>query len=281
MWKFIMMSLLLAAGTAQASVGAVASSTAEAGRASVEATDAAYLNPAVIPYLKGYYFTTGYGSAKNSDSAKSAQFSFSLLDNLPDTVVPTAVAFTQSKNDFTSQETIGNDFRLAFANFIDKFWSGGLGIRYRDDRVNNSKFNQTNMSFSTLYSPTSTWGFAVVLDNVLGESGDSPEGIRLKPTTALGMNYIYKRLIRTRLDLVTSTNNSWDRPLIEAGLEMFMNRWVIMRMGAQRNNEEAANAYSAGLGFVGPHFGIHYAYLMSPEQESLTRHALDLAVPIW
>lgn len=279
--KFIVAALLAAGCPALAHVGAISSSTAESGRASIEATDAPYLNPAALPFLKGYYFTTGYGAASNKPGSQAREFSLALIDNMPDTLVPTSIAFTQSKTDLTSQEAVTRDFRLGVGNYIGKSFSGGLGIRYRDDQLPQDRFTQTNLSLSTLYTYNQNWGFAAILDNVLGANGSVPQDVRLRPETSVGMNYIYKRIIRARLDAISASNNSFGNPTLAAGLEMFMNKWVILRMGAQRNQELAANAYAAGLGFLGPNFGVHYAYFMSPDEESLTRHTLDLAIPIW
>lgn len=281
MRKFIMVLMLAAVCRTQAHVGAISSSTAESGRASAEPSDAPYMNPASLSFLRGYYFTTGYSASANSPGSQGREFSLALIDNMPDTVVPTSLAFTQSKENFASEEVVGSDLQLGVGNYIGKSWAGGLGVRYRDNRVPHDRFTQTNVSLSTLYLPTPEWGFAAILDNVLGANGSVPEDVRLRPETSVGTSYIYKRLVRTRLDLISASNNSWDQPTVAGGLEMFMNKWVILRIGAQRNQELQATAYAAGVGFVGPNFGIHYAYFKSPDQESLTRHALDLAVPIW
>jgi hypothetical protein len=273
--------LSLLAWQTHAYVGAVSSATAETGRASVEPTDSPFLNPASLPFMKGYFFTSGFSSTQNSDNARAQDFALSITDNMPETVVPTSVAFTQSKVDFASEEIVSRDFRLSFGNYIIPKWAMGFGLRYKDDQLPQERFTQGNMNLGLLYAPNADLGLAVVAENLIGSDTKIPADRRLSPTTALGATYIYRRFVRTRLDVISASNNSWDRPIVAAGLESYMNRWLILRLGFQRRNEEKANVYSGGMGFAGPRFGIHYAYLSSPDQESLSRHSVDLAIPIW
>ena len=281
MQKLFALFVLFFGFHAYAYVGAVSTATAEAGRASVEPTDSPFLNPAGITFLKGYFFTTGYDTSENSSQTHGENFAVTLTDNLPETVIPTSLAFTQTKADFSSEESVSRDFHLSFANYINPKLSFGLGLRYKDDQLPLERYNQGNVSLGTLFAPTSELGFAAVFENLLGTNTTIPEELRLTPNMSLGMSYIYRRFVRTRFDVVSGSNNSFARPILEAGLESYMNRWAVIRLGIQRRNEERATAYTAGMGFSGPKFGIHYAYLTSPDQESLTRHSIDMAIPIW
>lgn len=272
----------VAGARAQAYVGAVSSATAETGRASVEATDSPFMNPAGLAFLKGYFFSSGISALNDADHDHGQSLALSITDNLPDTVVPTSVAYVQTKEDFSSVESASRDLRLNVGNNLSRHWALGLGFRYLENNLAEAEhFNQLNMNVGTLYSLNSNLGFAAVFENVLGSKSSVPEAYRLASTTGLGFSYIYRSFLRTRVDVVSASNNSWDRPILGMGLESYMNRWLIVRIGAQRRNEEEANAYSFGLGFVGPRFGVHYAYYVSPELESLTRHSVDLAIPIW
>ena len=265
----------------QAYVGAVSTATAEAGRASVEPTDSPFLNPAGITFLKGYYFTTGYDTSETSTQTHGENFALTLTDNLPETVVPTSLAFAQTKADFSSEESVSRDFRLSFANFITPKFAFGVGLRYKDDQLPAERYNQGNASIGTLYAPNADLGFAAVFENLMGTNSSIPEELRLNPNMSLGVSYIYRRFMRTRFDVVSGANDSFARPILEAGLESYMNRWAVIRLGIQRRNEEKATAYSAGMGFSGPKFSIQYAYLTSPDQDALTRHSIDMAIPVW
>ncbi|MFN7728246.1 MAG: hypothetical protein ACK5P7_03745 [Bdellovibrio sp.] len=277
----VVLTMVLMNSARAAYVGAVSSATAESGRASVEATDAPYLNPASLAFLKGYLFSAGYSTASDKKSERARDFALALTDSMKETVVPTALSFAQSKADFTSEEQVARDFKLSFGNFFMPGLAIGFGLRYKDDQLPQDRYNQINGDIGGLYSINENLGFAAVLENVMGANGNVPEDLRLRPRTSVGAASIYRRFLRLRLDAISATNNSWDRPILAGGLETYMNKWMIFRLGAQRRNEENANVYSMGFGFSGPRFGIHYAYLTSPQQESFTRHTVDLAFPIW
>jgi hypothetical protein len=265
----------------QAYVGAVSSSTVETGRASVEVTDSPFMNPAALPFMKGYFFTSGIASAQDATNAKSQNLALSITDNLQETVVPTSLAYYSAKTNFASDDQVSQNFRLSLGNYVLPKLALGFGAVYKDDRQPDQRFSQINGTFGALYAPNPDLGFAFVAENILGERAIVPQELRLEPTVALAMTHIYKGFLRTRIDVVSGDNDDLNHPIWEAGLETYMNRWVIFRIGIQNRTLEDVTAYSAGIGFQGPKFGIHYAYFVSPQLESLTRHSVDLSVPIW
>lgn len=273
--------LLILSQSVFAYTGAVSSATGETGRASVDPTDSAYLNPASLAFMKGYFFTSGISSTNSANSNRGQNLTFALTDNLPDTVIPSSFAYTQTKNDFASNETNSRDFRLSFGNYISPKLALGLGVNYREDMLSEVRYKQLNMGMGVLFAPRVDLGFAIVAENLLAPNGSLPGPVQLEPTTGLGFTHIYRKFVRTRIDLLSETGNSWQRPTLSMGLESYMNRWTIIRIGAQRRNAQGVNAFSAGIGFSGPRFGVHYAYFTSPELESLSRHSVDLAIPIW
>lgn len=281
MKPILFLFIFAATSNCLAYVGAVSSATAESGRASVESTDAPFLNPAALAHIKGYLFSAGFATSANKKQEIGQDFAVSITDNLSETVVPTSIAYVQSKIDPNSEEQVTRDFRLSLGNFMSKRLAGGLALRYRDDQLALNRYTQMNLNIGALYSFHDSLGVGLVLDNILGAKSDIPEDLRQRPQMSVGGSYIYKKFLRTRFDLISAENNSFDRPTIAAGLESYMNRWVIIRLGVQRQNEKNANIYSAGVGFAGPRFGVHYAYLTSQELDSFNRHSVDLSLPIW
>lgn len=262
-------------------LGAASSATAGAGRAATDTTDASFLNPASLAFVKGYIFSAGYSSASDHASSRGQEFALAVSDNLRETVVPTSLSFVQSKEDPLSSAQTTRDFKLNVGNFYQRNLALGIGIRFKDDETPYDRTTQGNLNLGALYTFGENWGFGALFENVLGSKNTVSPGLRLIPQTSFGISYIYQRFLRTRLDLISATNNSFDRPSIAAGLESYMNRWVIMRMGVQRQNETNSYIYSAGLGFSGPKIGVHYAYMSNPESDSFSRHTVDLSLPIW
>lgn len=283
----LMFSLVLVSFSAFAVNTSVSGATGGAGVASVEASDAPYSNPAALAYLKGYYFTTFYGSSKVRDVSNTQDFGLNLTDNMRDTVVPTSLAYVQSKAQGANetQDVLTRDFRLSFGNFVSQKFAFGLGVIHKDDQFFEERFNQTNLNVGTHYAANKVLGFALYAENVLTPNSRITEEYRLKQRTTAGMTYHYKKFVRLKADVRTSSANSADKPTIMAGLESYMNKWLVIRFGAQKDAEIEGDLYSAGLGFIGPKFGLHYAYQSGrqnkPTEENLSRHSIDLAIPIW
>lgn len=282
MFKILLSSLLFVSCFAKAYVGSVTAATGEAGVATVEASENPYSNPAGLAFLTGYYFTAGFGTATQSAVGSHQDLAVSLIDNMKETVVPTSFSYAQTttKPEIGS-EALRRDFRLSFGNFIRPGFAFGLAIVHDNDVLEMTKYEQTNVQMGFLLAPNSDLGLAVLFENLVPPNKDIPEDYRLQQTTSVGASWNFKRLFRFRGDVIAGGDNSFQKPTLAFGMENYLNRWLVLRLGFQRNSEKEANLYTGGVGFIGPKFGLHYAYQNSPQKESLTRHSVDLAVPIW
>jgi len=259
-------------------VGAVSTATAGSGRATFDMTEAPTANPAAISYLRGYFFNTGYGTLD-----KGNQFYLSLTDNLPDTVMPSTIQYAQSnQKTATLQDWSAQTIKFGVGNSLSDRLALGIGINHQIDTVGAIKYTQTNMMMGTLFNLNSELTMALVFENLLDPDQGTPKTYRLAPSTAVGLSYNYKRFVRLRFDIETpQSSNSFNQPGYATAIETYWNRWVILRLSARKEMETKKDQYGGGLGFVGPKFALHYGYIHSPQDEKLTRHAVDLAVPIW
>jgi hypothetical protein len=124
-------------------------------------------------------------------------------------------------------------------------------------------------------------GLAVLFENLISPNKEIPEFYRDQQRSTLGASWNFKKLFRFKGDISTNKNNNISKPTLGVGMESYLNRWIVLRLGGQRNTDEDYNLYTGGLGFVGPRFGLHYAYQSSTQKESLSRHSVDMAIPIW
>lgn len=288
MRHFIFSNLVISCGllistTSFAYVGAVSSATANTGVATVEASDAAFLNPASLGHMKGYYFYSGFGATKQNTTANNQDLAFSLTDAMPDTVVPTSLGYVQNTRQFNGEadNSVSREFRLAFGNIFRKNLAFGLAVDYGNDRFLNQSYQQTNLEAGFLWTPNANFGAGIQFKNLLKPDESIPEFVRFQQRTVAGISYNYRKFMRAKVDLSSTSNNSLKKPTLGVGLESYLNRWLVIRLGAGRDNEQAVDQYTGGLGFMGPKFALHYAYQSSPQNERLTRHSVDLAVPIW
>jgi hypothetical protein len=191
------------------------------------------------------------------------------------------LAYTQLKKDSTRYDLTTRDIRLSFGNFITQGFAFGLGVHHQDDQFPVLRYAQTNLNLGFIYAFDNNLGVGLSMENILDPQADLPKDIRMQSTAGVGISYNYRTFARFRVDLSSASGNRFNKPTLGTGLESFMNKWLITRLGVSRNFDEETNLYTAGLGFKGPKFGLHYAYLSSPQEAKLTRHSIDLAVPLW
>ena len=258
-------------------LGAITTGTAGAGRAAVDVSESPTSNPASIPFRRGYFVTTDY-SFLNQGTA----FNVGLTDNLAETIVPTSMIYTQvngktwDQQDFTQQQG-----QLEVANFYSKNLSVGLGARYQIDQVYSYRYTQTNVLAGGIYRIGDNVGLALVFDNILTPDTYVPSSFRMNQGTSLGANYNYKKILRLKGDITTSSTNSLGRPLLAGGFETYLNKFLVLRFGVSKNYETTLDGSSAGLGFIGPKFAVNYAFYNCTEDQTQTRQGIDLAVPVW
>jgi|GEM_PF-1730809 len=281
-YSFFFLAVMTFNFSAQAYIGSISSATGRSGAAAVDASEAPFTNAAALPYLRGYFFSAGWGATQQSQLGSTQDLAVSLIDNMKDTVVPTSLAYSQQTyNNSVLPVDQHQELRLGFGNIETKRFSFGLAGLYQTDRLATETFHQMNVQMSGLYALTRNWGFAVIANNMLPAGNKVPEAYRQQQSLTLGTSFDYKDLIRMKFDVSSDSGYAWGHTLLGGGVENYLDKWMIFRIGAQRDNQVAANIYTAGLGFAGPKFSLNYAYQNSAEDKSLTRHSVDLAVPLW
>lgn len=271
----LLLSLIISL-PAKAYVGSVSAATGGSGRAAIEASDSPFMNPAAVAHLTGYYFTMAYGSGGNSQ-ADADVMALSLTDNMRETVVPTSMAYYQSTDRTRGEEHSQKNFRLSLANFINPQLAFGLGIVHQQDYLPQVSYSQTNMDLGVLWAPNKDIGFGAMVSNAFGPAANIPQGQKLNRQWALAGSYNYQQFMRLKADILQEEEGL----SYGLGIENYMNRWLVFRLGYKNATAQSYHLYSGGLGFVGPRFGLHYAYQASPQGAIYERHSVDLAIPIW
>ncbi len=260
---FLLIHLIASTAFAQVYNSSVSSATGGTGRAAVEASDGAFLNPSTLVHLKGSFL---YASAAEDE------FAITLTDNSAASVMPAAIGFVQKKSDLTGGEMTFQDITLSLAEFAKDRWSMGLTGHYYSFSVPGDSYRQINGDLGLMFTPKAHIGLGLVVYNVFGENKDIPEAFRPKTTVGAGFNYIYLTTIRFRLD---ATSDS----IFMGGLESYLNDFVIVRVGYQADTDDDRQLGTAGIAFKGPRFAINYAYQGNPQNSGDYRHSVDLEIP--
>lgn len=270
--KFLTFILCLAFGfSGQAFVGAVSTATGGSGRGAIEPADGVLVNPATLSDFPRKHFSVSY-----SDN----DWALVVADNGKDAYFPAGLIFRRT--DVNSVET--QQLGLAFATPRWKLltFGGTLSVYDYTHKLGpalEQKYKQGVLDLAMTMAITKDFGFGFVAKKVAAGMADLPENLQVQKTMALGMSYTYQNFARLRYDVESAPDNKTDKLVHMAGLENFLNDWMIFRLGFQNNNVLVKDYFSAGVGFSGPQFGLNYAYVTDIKDKTDSKHLIDLAVP--
>lgn len=252
-------------------VGAVSSATGGTGRGAVEPIDGILLNPATVSDLPTKNFSVNY----SADA-----WAMTVTDNGRDVYLPAALRFVKSKALTTDTQQLG----LSFASRRwKKFAIGGTGsmMEYTDSLTGTTeqKYRQTTLDLAATYAAATNFGIGFVANKLASSKTTLNEALQAQQTLALGLSYTYQNFARIRFDIESAPENQTDRLNYMLGFENYVNDWVVVRMGVQQNKVLAKDYVSAGLGFAGPQFGLHYAFISNTADKTEDKHLIDLGFP--
>lgn len=252
-------------------VGAVTTATGGTGRGAIEPIDGVLLNPAVITDFPDKNFSVNYSVD---------QWAMSVSDNGKDAFFPAAFVFLNSKTDTIDTQQLG----LTIASYRWHRFVLGTNLSMLDYTDHSSpalelRYKQAAADLGATYALGSNVGFGLVFNKVGSTRTDLAEAAQTQQTTSFGISYIFRGFARFRVDVESAPKNKTDRLVFMAGMENYLNDWMVFRMGYQNNNVVAKNYLTAGLGFQGPQFGVHYAYISNTADKTEDKHLIDLGIP--
>jgi len=256
-------------------VGAVSTATGGTGRGAVEAIDGVLLNPATISDLPSKNFSYNYSQD---------HWALSVTDNGQEVYLPAALKFIKTKTATLDTQQMGLSLasrrwsKMAFgatASMLEytHYLSGSLSSRTE------KKLRQTSLDVAATLALATNLGLGFVASKVSSSPVDLAENLQIQKTLALGLSYTYQNFARLRFDIESAPDNKTDKLVYMLGLENYLNDWVIFRLGYQNNNVLSKNYFTAGVGFTGPQFGLHYAYISNNANKSEDQHLFDLGIP--
>lgn len=264
----LFLSLISVSAGAQIYNSSVVAATGGTGRASVDIGEASFINPATLVHLRGTHILL---SQTKSDVAAS------ISENTPDIIFPASLAYVQKKLDGAKNPVL-HDMRLTLAEKMGTKWGFGFTAHYYQVREDEDAFQQTNGDVGIVYTPTPSWGLALVSYDVAGSREDLPLAYRLTSKTGGGLNYLYGDKMRFRLDALSAPNNNFSKMTTMVGYEIYLNKWVLARLGHQEDRFNEARYGSLGIGLDLPRFDLNYAFVSELPRNESERHSIDLAI---
>lgn len=250
------------------STGAVSGATGGAGVGSLEDVDGIYLNPASIALFPKKSFAASFSKVHTN---------IHMTDNGRDAFFPAGLSYTKiDENGIQNQS-----YNLTIAYPINQQFAIGTAISLRELKIDgiDEKYRQTLVAPAIYFQIVDSVTAGIVWKNKELSDTDLVDNMDKISSVALGVAYIYEKFAKVRLDLETAENEKTDKMIYKAGLETFINDWIVTRFGYQNDNAHSLNFFTAGLGFVGPQFGLHYAYQSEARNIRDPLHTIDLNIP--
>jgi hypothetical protein len=252
------------------SPGAISTSTGGSGRGTLEPVDSVLLNPAVVAALPSKFFSLDYGKR---------QWGITISDNGEEALFPAALSFVRAEQDDFKTQQLGLALSYSYKKIISVGTSVSMFEYDKGQITYDQKYRQTVVDLGIAYTPVAGMGFGLVANKIYSSDSDLSTPLQKQKTFGFGSSYTYLNFVRFRFDVESAPENKTDRVVYMGGIETFMNDWVIVRLGYQNNNVVNKNYTTAGLGFAGPQFGLHYAYISNVADNTEDQHSIDLGIP--
>lgn len=272
---------------AQLFTGPSASGTGGAGRAAIDPGESAFLNPASIALIRRYNISAYYDLGSHPGDGDHHLWGLSLADGSPHNLIAGAVTYVRKKTDQPGGASLTQqDLQIALAGSpIERLTVGIVGHRLTDQISSSSlpgaEYHQMNAHIGLLFVPIQDLGIGVVAYDFLPTDESVPTALRLRPTHALGLNYVYESSFRVRLDLVRpDTMNEGRRIDVMAGIETFMVENFAVRVGGQWQETKDRTYFTAGFGYIGPRLSFDYSFQKDVRIGGNDRHLIDLWITL-
>lgn len=254
---------------AQTHYGAISAAAGNAGVAAVELTDGIRLNPATLPFYPMKQIVLSY--EKDQQTALIA-------DNGREALFPAGVYYSQGEDDTFKNKS----FHLVLGYQLFKNLSLGADV-YRSElktKSNGQNFKQMKADFGVFMRVNSFFNAGLALKGTPLEDTDLPDTVDKAVFLTGGVALSYKNFFQLKADVEKQTEQAVDsdRLAFRLGIETYLNEWIIARVGYINDNIREYNTFTAGLGFAGPQFGLHYAY-QEKASDGDSLHVVDLNIP--
>lgn len=257
--------------------GPMSAALGGAGAAGMPATEAAFLNPALIPLLKGssldLIYRDGYASAGRHRQA----LSLGAMDNSGDVWFPGALHYVRLRD--TGRSALAADGDLWHAGIgeqIGRFTVGLSGFRLRHE-VGNEAYTQWNFTLGTLFMIHENLGVAYVLKNIAQPGSDVPMGLREDMAQTIGVFAGLGEVARLRVDVSRQERFNPDHKMAYmVGLESKNSEFLLFRFGYRYDDLAGQRVWTAGLGFDGPRLKADYSMEKDQYGTPGALHSVDL-----
>ncbi len=252
------------------------------GRAGINSSEGAFLNPAVIPLIKNYEFIGFFRDGDIGQGQHRQGWALGVVDNSEDVFFPGAAHYGRIRDTGRSPAGINGEIWHVAGAFLYKdilsFGASAYRVQYKSkgDRA----YTQWNGSLGVVALVNDLISVAYVYDNVARPGSATPVALREDPKHSLGFFGRVGDLMSFRADLTREMEFNPDgRLTYMAGVETKTSDWFMFRLGYRLDDLRQQRVATAGLGFNGPRLKVDYAIEKNLEGTSGALHSVDLRIP--
>ncbi|MGE4130677.1 MAG: hypothetical protein AB7F86_03520 [Bdellovibrionales bacterium] len=267
---------------AQVYRGPISSAIGGGGRAGLQSTESALLNPALIPLVTEPEFMGYFKDGQAGVGRHEHAYGVGALDNSKDVFFPGAFHYMRTRETgLASGPASGELWHMGIGKNFSEHLALGLSGYYLKHRVSGDQdYKQINASLGVLVLVNEFFGVGYVLDNLAGPASRTPRGLRQDTQQGLGFYGAISHMARLRVDLTRQERFNPDHKMAYTlGFESLMHDFFLLRMGYRRDELADEKIWTAGLGFDGPRLKIDYTFEKNEEHVSGAVHSVDMRVP--
>lgn len=262
--------------------GPVSSALGGTGRAGINSSEGAFLNPAVIPLVKNYEFIAFYRDGDLAEGQHRQGWALGAVDNSEDVFFPGAAHYGKIRDTGRAGKAVnGEIWHIAGAYlFADRLSVGFSAYRVNYTSKGDRAYEQWNGSLGMVALVNELVSVAYVYDNVARPGSETPVGLREDPKHSFGLFGRVGEVMTLRADVQREMEFNPDgRWAYMVGLESVTSEFFIARLGYRLDDLHNQRFATAGFSFNGPRLKLDYALEKNLEGTSGALHSVDLRVP--
>ncbi len=282
--RVLTLLILLAGASAHAELfqGPLSASMAGSGRAGIDGSEGAFLNPALVPLQKNYEIDAYFRDGEADLGQHRHAYGLGVGDNTPDVLFPGAINYIRTRDTGRAAgATDGELWHMAIGrNVGGKFAFGVSGYRLSSKVQNDREYVQWNYSLGVLLILGPDMGLAYVLNNLAKPGSEVPHGLRQDLQQGFGFFASVFNVARLHADIVRNeVDNPQHRLVYMLGAENLSGEFAIFRLGFKRDDERNQNYVTAGACLNGPRLKIDYSFEKNVRGVSGALHSVDIRLP--
>ena len=252
------------------------------GVAGLQGSEAALLNPALIPLFEGSGFDAFFRDGDQDVGQHRQAIGLGAIDNSRDVWFPGTLHYLRLRDTGRSpQPANGELWQLGFGEKAgDHFALGISGSWLVYDLKGIGRITQFNYSVGGIYMVNSSLGVAYVLRNLALPGSEVPAGLREDLQQVVGVFAAVTDLARLRLDILRQERlNPEHKMAYMFGFESKTSPFFVLRLGYRYDDLTGQRFWTAGVGFDGPRLKANYSFEKNQDRVSGAMHSVDLVLP--